>query len=127
MCVFTKGMISFPESMSYLPVHATLGFTNRGWIREIRQLAKERPSSPPGLRRLFWGPPETTAMEIEGEMLRQAGLALVGVAVFVAFLIAGSTMGAGEGEQVGTLVMVAGIVAFIVVMGALGLLFLDGD
>ncbi|MFP4530750.1 MAG: hypothetical protein ACLFNC_05600 [Halodesulfurarchaeum sp.] len=66
-------------------------------------------------------------MEIEGEMLRQTGLALIGVAVFIAFLIAGSTMGAASGEQVGTLVMVAGIVAFIVVMGALGLLFLDGD
>jgi hypothetical protein len=66
-------------------------------------------------------------MEIEGQMIRQAGLAVVGVAVFIAFLIAGSTMGAGEGNQMGTLVMVAGIVAFIVVMGALGLLFLDGD
>ncbi|MDZ7849822.1 MAG: hypothetical protein U5K70_03070 [Halodesulfurarchaeum sp.] len=66
-------------------------------------------------------------MEIEGEMLRQTGLAVIGVAVFIAFLIAGSTMGAAAGSQTGTLVMVAGIVAFIVVMGALGLLFLDGD
>ncbi len=66
-------------------------------------------------------------MEFEGQMLREAGLALIGVAIFVAFLIAGSTMGAAEGEQLGTLVMVAGIVAFIVVMGALGLLFLDSE
>jgi hypothetical protein len=66
-------------------------------------------------------------MEFEGQALRQAGLALIGVAVFVAFLITGSSMGAAEGEQLGTLVMVAGIVAFIVVMGALGLLFLDED
>ncbi|MFB6086715.1 MAG: hypothetical protein ABEJ84_07930 [Halodesulfurarchaeum sp.] len=66
-------------------------------------------------------------MEIEGEMLRQTGLAVIGVAVFIAFLITGSAMGAAEGERMGTLVMIAGIVAFIVVMGALGLLFLDGD
>lgn len=46
-------------------------------------------------------------MEIEGEMLRQTGLALIGVAVFIAFLIAGSTMGAAEGVQAGTLVMLS--------------------
>jgi hypothetical protein len=66
-------------------------------------------------------------MEIEGQVLREAGLALIGVAVFIAFLIAGSSMGAAEGERMGVFVMVGGIVAFIVVMGALGLLFLDSD
>jgi hypothetical protein len=64
-------------------------------------------------------------METDGQALREAGLAAIGVAVFVAFLIAGSQMGAGEGEPMGTFVMVGGIVAFIVVMGGLGLLFLD--
>ena len=62
-------------------------------------------------------------MEFEGEALRQTGLALIGVAVFVAFLVVGSTMGGSTG----TLVMVAGIPAFVVVMGALGLLFLEED
>ncbi|MDR5656223.1 MAG: DUF7472 family protein [Halobacteriota archaeon] len=66
-------------------------------------------------------------MEIEGQALREAGLAVIGVAVFVGFLVAGSLMGAGEGEPMGTFVMVGGIVAFVVVMGALGLLFLDED
>lgn len=62
-------------------------------------------------------------MEFDGAALRQAGLALIGVAVFVAFLVIGSSIG-GTG---GTLVMVAGIPAFVVVMGALGLLFLEND
>jgi hypothetical protein len=66
-------------------------------------------------------------MEFEGQVLREAGLALIGVAVFIAFLITGSTMGAAEGEAAGAFVMIGGIVAFIVVMGALGLLFLDSD
>ncbi len=64
-------------------------------------------------------------MEFDGQALREAGLALIGVAVFVAFLMAGSSMGAAEGEPMGVFVMVGGIVAFIVVMGALGLLFLN--
>ena len=66
-------------------------------------------------------------MEFEGQVLREAGLAVIGVAVFIAFLIAGSMMGAAEGEQLGAFVMIGGIVAFIVVMGALGLLFLESE
>ncbi len=66
-------------------------------------------------------------MEFEGQALRQTALALVGVAVFVAFLITGSQMGAADGAQIGALVMVAGIVAFVLVMGALGLFFLEED
>jgi amino acid transporter len=66
-------------------------------------------------------------MEFEGEALRQTGLALVGVAVFVAFLIAGNQLGAAGGERIGALVMVVGIVAFVLVMGALGLFFLEED
>lgn len=66
-------------------------------------------------------------MNVEEGLFREAGLAVVGVAVFIGFLITGSQLGAADGEPLGAIVMVGGIVAFIVVMGALGLLFLDGD
>ncbi|MFB6266768.1 MAG: hypothetical protein ABEI31_03835 [Halodesulfurarchaeum sp.] len=66
-------------------------------------------------------------MAVERETLRDAALATVGVVVFIAFLIAGGLMHAGNGGELGALLIVAGIVAFIVVMGGIGLLFLGGD
>jgi hypothetical protein len=66
-------------------------------------------------------------MDVEGKTIREAALATLGVVVFLAFLVAGSVMGAGDGNQTGTFVIIAGIVAFVVVMGAIGLLFLGED
>jgi hypothetical protein len=63
-------------------------------------------------------------MNVERETLRDAALATFGVLVFVAFLVAGSLMGNG---MTGALLIVGGIVAFIVLMGAIGLVFLGDD
>ncbi len=65
-------------------------------------------------------------MDVERDTIRDAVLATIGVVVFIAFLIAGSLMGAENGNPTGAFVIIAGIVAFVVVMGAIGLLFL-GD
>ncbi len=66
-------------------------------------------------------------MSVERETLRDAALATVGVLVFIGFLVAGSLMGADNGNQTGAFLIIGGIVAFIVVMGAIGLLFLGDD
>lgn len=66
-------------------------------------------------------------MAVERETLRDAALATIGVLVFIAFLAAGSLMEAGNGNSTGAFLIVAGIVAFILVMGGIGLLFLGGD
>lgn len=66
-------------------------------------------------------------MSVERETLREAALATVGVAVFIAFLVAGgSASGNGVGEN-GAFLMVGGIVAFIVVMAVIGIVFMDED
>ena len=65
-------------------------------------------------------------MDVERDTIRDAALATVGVVVFIAFLVAGSLMGADNGNSTGAFLIIAGIVAFIVLMGVIGLLFL-GD
>jgi hypothetical protein len=69
---------------------------------------------------------KAAGMNVERDTIRDAALATVGVVVFIGFLVVGSLMGAASGNQTGALLIVAGIVAFVILMGAIGLLFL-GD
>jgi hypothetical protein len=66
-------------------------------------------------------------MSVERDTLRDAGLATIGVVVFIAFLIAGGSMSSNGVGQTGAFLIVGGIVAFVLVMAAIGLLFLGED
>lgn len=60
-------------------------------------------------------------MEIERETLVEAGVALAGVGLFIVIaVLAGSTFGTDGLSESGALVLVGGMVAFVVVMSALG-------
>ncbi|MFB6113162.1 MAG: hypothetical protein ABEJ58_03535 [Halodesulfurarchaeum sp.] len=66
-------------------------------------------------------------MSVDRDTLRDAGLATVGVVVFIAFLIAGASMSVNGIGRTGAFVIVGGIVAFVVVMAVIGVLFLGEE
>jgi len=66
-------------------------------------------------------------MAVERETLRAAGLATIGVAVFIAFLIVGGSMSSNGIGRTGAFLMIGGIVAFTLLMAVFGIFFLDED
>jgi len=65
-------------------------------------------------------------MSVGRDTIREALLAAVGVVVFIAFLVAAGTMSPDGLTTTGAYTIIAGIVAFIVTMAAIGVFFL-GD
>ena len=66
-------------------------------------------------------------MSVGRDTIREALLATVGVVVFLAFLVAAATVSPDGMGPTGGYVAVAGIVAFVLTMGIIGIFFLDTD